>query len=154
MRDALERETSGSILDPSKSIDRNRTHHRQHDGDQHCAPQNSLSNPNPGLRQRNDFLAEDKVNSSPQAKNNGGHDKPVLVSAGWLDLFAALFTRCSLQFFANFGALTKFLRRFGHQHWIRSGRRNRSHWPRHFGSSKAAEPAMRKRISGVLSNTD
>src|SRR5204863_3463198 len=136
MRDALERETSGSILDPSKSIDRNRTHHRQHDGDQHCAPQNSLSNPNPSLRQRNDFRAEDKVNSSAQAKNKGVHDKPVLVSAGWLDLFATLFTRGTLQFFANFGALTKFLRRFGHQHWIRSGRRNRSHWPRHFGSSK------------------
>src|SRR6266700_3086682 len=90
MRDALERETSGSILDPSKSIDRNRTRHRQHDGGQHCAPQNSLSNPNPGLRQRNDFRAEDKVNSSAQAKNNGVHDKPVLVSAGWLDLFAEL----------------------------------------------------------------
>src|SRR5437764_8269608 len=107
MRDALERETSGSILDPSKSIDRNRTRHRQHDGDQHCAPQNSLSNPNPGLCQRNDFRAEDKVNSRAQAKNNGMHDKPVLVSAGWLDLFPALFTRSSLQLFAKYGALAK-----------------------------------------------
>src|SRR5439155_4772302 len=76
------------------------------------------------------------VNSSAQAKNNGVHDKPVLVSAGWLDLFATLFTRCSLQLFANFGALTKFLRRFGHQHWNRTRSRNRPHAPRHFGSSK------------------
>src|SRR5206468_722351 len=136
MRDALERETSGSILDPSKSIDRNRTHHRQHDGDQHCAPQNSLSNPNPGLRQRNDFRAEDKVNSSAQAKNNGVHDKPVLVSAGWLDLFAALFTRGSLQLLANFGALADFLHCVAHHDWNRTGSRNRPHAPRHFGSSK------------------
>src|SRR5947207_513384 len=154
MRDALERETSGSILDPSKSIDRNRTHHRQHDGDQHCAPQNSLSNPNPGLRQRNDFRAEDKVNSSAQAKNNGVHDKPVLVSAGWLDLFVALFTRGSLQLFANFGALADFLHRVGHHDWNRNGNSNRPDIPRHFGSSKATEPAAQKRISGVLSNTD
>src|SRR5436309_27245 len=125
MRDALERETSGSIFDPSKSIDRNRTRHRQHDGDQHCAPPNSLSNPNPGLRQRNDFRAEDKVNSSAQAKNNGVHDKPVLVSAGWLDLFATLFTRGSLQLFANFGALADFLHCVAHHDWNRTVSINR-----------------------------
>src|SRR5207253_8769442 len=51
-------------------------------------------------------------------------------------LFATLFTRCSLQLFANFGSLTKFLRRFGHQHWNRTRSRNRPHAPRHFGSSK------------------
>src|SRR4029450_13139861 len=49
-----------------------------------------------------------------------------------LHVFATFFSRRPLQFFANFGSFTKFLRRFCHQHWIRSRRRNRSHWPRHF----------------------
>src|SRR4029077_4893936 len=74
--------------------------------------------------------------SSADGKNNQVYDEPEFFGPLSFTAFLTFFFCRPLQLFANFGSLTKFLRRFGHQHWIRSRRRNRSHWLRYFPSSK------------------
>src|SRR5437762_2239644 len=136
MRNALESETSRRILDTSNSIYGHGPGGCQHDGDQHRTSENSLSDTKPGLWQRNDFRADEKVKSGADGKGNRVSHEPESVAFRRLDLFAMLFACRPFQLFANLGSFTEFLRCFCHHDWNRSARRNRPHAPRHFASSK------------------
>src|SRR5262249_31726911 len=80
------------------------------------------------------------------------YDKPEFVTASGFDPFLMFLSCGPLQFFTNFGSLTKFLRRFGHHDWNRIGGRP-GRTSRDTSGAQSAESAARKRISSVLSNT-